>query len=260
MNGTSIDFVDFEIMRQLIFGIFIIGIFFTTCHKEPPFIEEDPPEWVPDSCDINIPGHISVWGVSFTKQFPFYNYPSYNPNNPDEIVFREEWLIDTLINDTLYDVIHGGLVKYNMATGDKELIYDGLVGPSPRWSRKGWILLFLPDYKIYKIKSNGDSLTQLTFEGTCLGPEWNKAGDQFVYSLISEDGNLAVFCDENGNEIFRNNGGTDSPSWQHDSLLTHLSAYALRVWHPETLEILFLHESNKGGASGAEWLDSEKII
>ena len=248
-------------MRQLIFGILIISLVFTTCKKEPPMVVDPEPEWVPDSCDISIPDLISIWGVSFGPIFPYYLYPCYNPNNENEIAFREVWLeTDTIVNDTVFQLARTGLVKYNLLTQEKQLLYEGPVGPRPRWSRKDWILLNLPDLKIHKIKSNGDSLTQLTFEGECRGPEWDKYGDRFVYQLYGPDGEFSVYCDENGNELFRHEWGAISPSWQHDSLLTQVSAHALTVWSPERHNFETIHESGVGLAGFAEWLDDENII
>lgn len=253
-------------MRQTIIFLSLINISLcltlSSCEKEsPPIIVEPEPEWMPDSCDISIPGLYSAWGVSFGKLYPHYLYPCFNPNNENEVIFREDWAtVDTIVNDTTYHQIHTGLVKYNLATKEKQLLYEGAVGPRPRWSRKGWILLVLPDTKIYKIKSNGDSLTQLTFEGKCLGPEWNKWGDQFVYNLVENTGNISVFCDEAGNEIFRKQGASISPSWQHDSLLTQVNIYALTVWNPLSDSVEIIQESGISGTFGAEWLDDKSII
>ncbi len=246
-------------MKTFIICLFMASLFLSSCHKDPPVQVEDPPGWVPDSCDISIPGHISIWGVNFELQFPSYQTPCFNPNNGNEIIFIESWNKDSITIDTTFNLRRGGIVKYNLETQEKFLVYDGSLQIRPRWSRKDWIIFYTSDHLIYKIKSNGDSLTQLTFEGMCRGPEWNKAGDMFVYALGPS--NISVFCDENGNELFRKEGGSLSLSWQHDSLMVNAFAGVV-TWNPSADTIIYnsIHPIADSHGYGVEWMDDEHII
>jgi len=71
------------------------------------------------------------------------------------------------------------LWKYNLKTKQKSWLDKDLTG-NVRINDKGWIVYDKYDWKIYKIKTNGDSLTQLTFNGNCLSPYWS-FDEKFIY-------------------------------------------------------------------------------
>ncbi len=50
-----------------------------------------------------------------------------------------------------------------------------------RWSPKGDWILFERSAQIYKVKTNGDSLTRLTFSGENFYPNWSPDGSKIVY-------------------------------------------------------------------------------
>ena len=238
-------------MRLITFLVCLIFIMLSACKKEKlpdKFCEEIPP-----------PGN-SLWGWQFSKQLPYREMPCFNPNNPDEFIVRSY----NQIGDTAFQ-----LIKYNMVSGEKQVIYEGNFGVRPRWSRKDWILLNLRDFNIYKIKSNGDSLTQLTTGGNCLGGEWSKTGDRFVYELFGVlSGSARVICDDLGNPLDTAlGGGYLSASWQHDSLMV-----AANVMGGVTIVDLGSGSdvyqginpvnsvSNTLGKTTAEWLDDKNVI
>jgi Tol biopolymer transport system component len=75
---------------------------------------------------------------------------------------------------------------------------DEFIG-GPSWSSTGWIAITtFPDYQIWKIKSNGDSLTQVTHDpGTHYYPVWSPDGKRIIFSYNSH----ARFIDPQGNLI-----------------------------------------------------------
>ena len=60
----------------------------------------------------------------------------------------------------------------------------GLLADYPDWSPQGDWIVFESSGQIYKIKTNGDSLTQLTFSGENFFPEWSPDGSKIVYDRI----------------------------------------------------------------------------
>jgi hypothetical protein len=88
-------------------------------------------------------------------------YPAYNPNNDNEFIYVNK------ISNVRY------LYRYNMVTNEKLLIGTFPMVLSFDWGRNDWILLEIGDYNVWKMKSNGDSLTQLTSGIPYFHPKWN---------------------------------------------------------------------------------------
>ncbi len=243
--------------KQYIFILLLIVILFYNCSKDkidppqpsgPPFIEEC--EDIPPVTGVVLGG----WGHSWTATYPIYDLPRFNPNDPNEIILR----LRKEPNASAFQ-----LVKYNLVTKAQETIYEGDF-IFPRWSKKDWVIMTQSDFNLYKIKSNGDSLTQLTTTGNCHGVEWNITGDKFIYESIQVN-NLSIICNEFGMPLDTlETGGTISPSWQHDSLVTNKSAASVFIFNPYSKEPDFdaeiIQEMNEGGTSLADWMDNENVI
>lgn len=63
----------------------------------------------------------------------------------------------------------------------------------PQINNKGWVIFNRADLNIYKIKMNGDSLTQLTFNNRCTDPKWDYSGTCIYFfqkSSIHEESKL----------------------------------------------------------------------
>lgn len=166
-------------------------------------------------CD-DIPASNFTSGYNFIDIFPRYERPCFNPNNSAEFVCQ--------INDGTSD--SPSIFIYNLETNERTLLYKGGIYGIPDWGKNGWILLNpVEDPQIWKIKSNGDSLTQLTSEGTNLTPYWNPNADKIIFatSILKEDppGNsvqfaISIIMDSDGNHIDTLPGNTSLVSW-HDS-------------------------------------------
>jgi hypothetical protein len=109
--------------------------------------------------------------------FQYENYiagPTFNPNNADEFVLQQ-------INYTSQE---SRLIKYNLSTGSKEILLENMnkILSQPKWNKKGWITFnSYPDYNIWIVKDNGDSLTQLTNFEHCLYPVFNSSGKNIIF-------------------------------------------------------------------------------
>lgn len=74
------------------------------------------------------------------------------------------------------------LIKYNLLT-QKSIVLLPQIGivEQPKWNKNGWIV-FSNSKNIFKLRDNGDSLTQLTFEGTNQDPNIFDNYILFTYS------------------------------------------------------------------------------
>ncbi|MGM0480112.1 MAG: TolB family protein [Bacteroidota bacterium] len=129
-----------------------------------------------------------------------YSDPILNPNNAFEFAFiRDEG------NSNQSPGWNSELCTYNFCSNEMNILTD-VVGYDIDWSAKNWILFTGKDYELYKIKSNGDSLTQLTNTGTWNdNAKWNPDGTKYLY--FDADAIRHKICDEEGNLIkdFSNN-------------------------------------------------------
>ena len=107
----------------------------------------------------------------------YFTAPCFNPNNSDEFVYLKRQLST-----------NGGaeLWKYDRITGENDKLASGAISFAwPRWSTKDWILYVGTDYQLWKVKANGDSLTQLNFyEGGYRHADWNHDGTKIVIGIF----------------------------------------------------------------------------
>lgn len=236
-------------IKNIYFFILLL-LLFNGCKKNEIETTCDP---VIEECiELPIPSGIMQGFYQWIKQFPYYESPCFNPNNPDEVVFR----VGESKDESFFH-----LVVYDLVTKQKNDIYEGLFF-RPRWSKKDWIIFYESDFNIYKIKSDGDSLTQLTFSGQCYGPEWNISGDKFVYTSLQQS-DFSIICDETGNPLDTIQEAGTVPTWMHQSLLAHSTPHGITIVNPDSTEARYI-ENNGGiidvGVTTAEWLDAENII
>ncbi len=111
-------------------------------------------------------------GYDYTGRRFGYGRPCFNPNNSNEFVYYKT-------DSTKPDVI-SEIWTYNLVTKEeRHLANDGLY--MLKWSSKNWIVFNRIDNQVWKIKSNGDSLTQLTYEHWSLYPDWHPDGEKIIF-------------------------------------------------------------------------------
>lgn len=108
-----------------------------------------------------------------------------------------------------------GLWVMDLGNNNKNLLFSDGLNISPAWSPDGQWITFNHNWHIYKIKVNGDSLTQLTYESENFSPEWpgnnkihyssNKnstSGLRFIWKM-NNDGSekIRIAYDPNKGEI-----------------------------------------------------------
>ena len=163
---------------RLILVIFVAALCLTGCKKEPPPPgAPDKPEPVtpvsPQDTEckaIPPPPAGFYWRDSTGDVFKDINAFFHNPLNGDEVIV----------------IVNGNL------QGSNQMMAVNLVSKSTRFlanldqylpsvNSAGWILFSTVDDHVYRIKANGDSLTQLTQLSGTHDPKWDFTGKHFYY-------------------------------------------------------------------------------
>ena len=169
-----------------IYYLFFIAIFFIACHKDddeiiiaPDCLEDYliPAVEVEDSsifaCFLECSFDCEI---IYSSDNPYnYYYPCFNPQNPDQLAYYRK-------DNKVYNNANE-LWVVDFCTGERNmLVNDALYGLD--WSIKDWLIYTASDQNIWKIKSNGDSLTQITSSGDYNRyPKWDDNGERIAYEL-----------------------------------------------------------------------------
>ncbi|MEX1001387.1 MAG: hypothetical protein WDZ35_04665 [Crocinitomicaceae bacterium] len=201
------------------------------CEEIPPFTESN-----------------YGFGYKYIIDSSAVRYPFANPLNSDEILCRK------------FNYTNGQkeLFVYNKSTSSELVIYSGTLYSKPEWGKNNWIVMGLPDANIWKIKPDGDSLTQLTFNGGCFYPHWNDAGDKIIYQ-DKNAGNVAVIISENGLPLdtLTNSVGYTS-TWQNNSLIGAAVDYEVYYFDiTEDVRTTIYSQSNVEQKNGSVWVNNE---
>ncbi len=166
------------------FSILLICLFFFTCKKDPPILSLTNNNT--DDC-LNLQSTTIAAYLNWPDIDTTYNVPRFNPSNSNEIVYVQ-------------GIISSGksyLVKRNLITGQETQIISD-VWQRPDWSVKDWIVFNHADNQVWKIKSNGDSLTSITTTGG-LNAVWSSDGSKIAYA--QEVSATIQITDVNGNYL-----------------------------------------------------------
>jgi hypothetical protein len=173
-------------------------------------------------------------------------------------------------NNLESDGKYHGLYKYNLKTGERiELPLDVYRTSGIRWSRKDWLLFTAQSgplqWDAYKMKSNGDSLTRLTWSGNIFAPEWNWDGDKFICYLGLIEPTPSVIFDENGNPLDTIYAGDVLGSWNHPKgyRAGYIYTGSFRVTHPESHSVIFIlpvDDVRTSFMGGTVWIDEENAV
>lgn len=111
--------------------------------------------------------------------------PHFNPNDNDEFLY-----IDKIPGSPFSD-----MCIHNTATGQSQCILSGQTYLyQPRWHANGWILFRGNGDNVFRIKSNGDSLTQISTSNVFQNPIWRPDGQAWISNNVVEyTGNIEVY-------------------------------------------------------------------
>lgn len=183
-------------MKKLFLLLMIIAVFWG-CKKTPPVIEPEinyydmyseavvfKDSLFIDQCSLGYYEEVSE------DIYEYFN-PSFNPNNPYQICYMRH-KINSLERWELW--------SFDFITGKTIRLHPD-IGSQIEWGGSNWILFSGINNKLYKIKPDGDSLTQLTFSGIASDAHWNPSGDKIIYSHEGGGGNFCYIIDADGNRL-----------------------------------------------------------
>ncbi len=184
----------------------LLGVyFFSSCKKKTQPVNCEVPNDI-DSCyckpkpqpQIVVDGMTPVYGESYAERIEM------NPKNVNEIIYIKKY--------------PDKLMYFNRQTLEKRVLFDEPLIGVLSWSVEDWVLFQrMSDFNLYKIKSNGDSLTKLTSGGAYFQGIWNSQGDKIVaYHKYKPDYKTRIL-NANGVEIDSTNIWihTGNSNWSH---------------------------------------------
>jgi hypothetical protein len=163
------------LFHRSIIAALVLIVVLPACRKDHIM---DLPGGTGDCIPTPAPGSLLGW--NFIVPQHVVNGPRFNPNDGDEIVFVER----PYGSQTEFR-----LWRYRFSSNTLEQVLSGsnLVNMHypVDWGSNDWFLLNLRSSggaeNIFKIRSNGDSLTQLTFTSMNFNPHWSPEGIAFGY-------------------------------------------------------------------------------
>lgn len=182
--------------------------------------------------------------ASFSRPFP-------NPNNADEFLFVHHSRLDILYT-------------YNVKSKLKKKLLEGRILFVPKWGKKDWILVTREDEKIWKIKSNGDSLRLLSSTAANYVPEWNQTCDKIIFYKESNNP-YSYIMNEQGSlmdsVLFKAQVGGD---WNHSSgffiqqgFVANGNIYMTDVVNKKPIVEIPV---DNGDPLGVTWINNQKIF
>ena len=179
---------------------FLMSLLFFACHKDDdeiiiaPDCLEDYLIPVVELEDSSIFVCYFECQTIYSSDNPYnYYYPCFNPQDSDQLAYYHR---DSSEYNNTYE-----LWVLDFCTGEqKMLVDDAFYGLD--WSIKDWLIYTASDQNVWKIKSNGDSLTQLTSTGIFNRyPRWNDKGNKIACKVEIDEENYFTIADENGIQL-----------------------------------------------------------
>lgn len=169
-----------------VFGILLFMSFIFGCKKDS-LVVNDLNEYCECEPYYNLQGFNLPFNGVFEASISYY--AAYNPSNDNEFVYVNRVL------GVRY------LFRYNKLTNEKTLLGTFPNVHSLDWGKNDWILLEIGDRNIWKIKSNGDSLTQLTSGRPYFHSKWNYDATKIMSYYTNDNERYTEILNSNGEII-----------------------------------------------------------
>lgn len=192
-----------------------------------------------------LPNPASPFGWGAVYSFGYFHQPCFNPNDPNEIVFKQG----------VYDSEESPRIcTFNLTTLEKRTIFTNNTFSPPDWGANGKIIFTRPDYNIWQINPDGSGLEQLTNQGWRHGANWSKDGTKFIAGTQDDGHYFRIIHSANGSII--DTTVVSDGCWRHDSLI----CYRGKVSNPytEVSDIIVPFDGSLG--LGACWLNDREFI
>jgi len=269
--------------NQLLALVFVLfGVFLLTCRSDDTLTlmcsPTVTPEPEPEPCDYNL-SDFTEWVENVDSTFndlcPLgswevypekYNYsnPVYNPNNQNEIAFirndNEKW-----------GLCNNDLCIFNFCTGELKVIVEEACEKAIDWSTKDWIAFAGAGQFLYKIKTDGDSLTRLSFAGAVGSPSWTVTGDSLTFKEINVGNSKFFLINSSGNvlNVVEELKFTATSKTSNNQLISYsawgnidygLHYYDLTNETTQQIEFLDISYSNDSVIIDTDWIDNNESI
>jgi len=200
-------------------------------------------------------------GYNETYEDTMYLNPFSNPNNPNQFVYAKH------IENNSFPKSKE-LWKFDISTGEHSFVtditsYQFRVGA---WGESDWILLNSLSLNIWKVKPNGDSLTQITFDGGMYYPYWINNGTQIICSttgafgkrILDIEGQIIDTIEQLSVVVADNNGKVagliNDPNFVDPK-------FGFMNLESNEFTTLFIYDLDENGPIVTiDWLDDETII
>jgi hypothetical protein len=214
--------------------LFVIIFYIYSCKKDSPI--RTPPQDVPiENCPNAYDGkslpYDNLYKGTIATQCTFspstiylekfiYSHVCINPNNPYEIAYIKR-------ENNTQPFNNFELCKFDFCSG-METMLAKMVGYSPNWSVKNWIIYTGIDNQLWKVKSNGDSLTQLTNTGNFNNnAKWNLSGTNYLYKDASLGNiNNMMIANADGTQKLAINQTMSIWDWRNDSCIVFSNQFS----------------------------------
>lgn len=235
----------------IIYSTFLLVVIFA-CRKDTvPLIENGDTE----NCDcvpVAQPSGFSS-GDTYIPDSVRINFVKWNPFNENQIAF---------INRSAG--MTSSLMMYDYSTLTSSVLHVGNYISHIQWVKEDWIVFNTTNAQIWKVKTNGDSLTQVTSTGSAwFHPVLSSTGDSLCvkrgtsyspYPSMIFDVNTATIIDSLPYTI-------DAGCWAHSPYIGSVRADQLTVINPQNA--LILHEKKSDIFSnylGSIWKNQNELI
>lgn len=184
---------------------------------------------------------------------PHVDDPRWNPNDPNEFV------VTLRIQASVYH-----MYKYNLASEELSMLFEGDILFQPDWGSNGWIIFCQRESsgaeEIYKIKANGDSLTQVTFTAGNHWGSWSPSCNRWNYKPFNKG---FVFNDVStgwADTVPFNFSHMGANLWLDESTIVTAGYDQTLKLNLETFatEVIAMHPPSNWGAATGEALTSDK--
>ncbi len=143
------------------------------------------------------------------------SYPAWSPDGSTIAFYHHGVVYDATLDMEVHHPDSVGLWFISPDGSNKRMFLRG--ADLPAWGPRGEWLAFKYG-QIYKIKANGDSLTQLTYDGNNYFPAWSSDGGWIAYDSDVDDTKYDIWVmsvdGENKKNISQESDSADQGGWR----------------------------------------------